>query len=390
MLAGCGRRTQAIEAGKWPRRHAMPDQPTLMFDADPSDPGSASVAVRNLGSDLTASLGSRAQAGLLLQSLLRVRVVEARSAAGEELPDVYGRYRVLEDGLRFKPYFPFEAGVRFRATFDPRQLGRPELSEVLTLEFSLPRERSRARARVKHVFPSGDALPENLLRFYACFSRPMQRGWAEKQIKLLSPDGQPASDVLYRPPVELWDRSMRCLTILLDPGRLKRGVGPYRELGPPLKAGLEYTLVIGSGMVDASGRTLGKSFHKAFHVTEPVREPIAIEQWRIRPPAAGGRQPLTLSFPSPLDWALLWHAITVASEGGQPIHGEIAIDRCEGRWRFTPTSPWAAGSYDVHIAASLEDACGNSPLGAFDRPLRSGPRLAFEAASRSIPFQIAR
>jgi hypothetical protein len=362
---------------------------TLKFDADPRDPGSASVAVRDLASDLTASLSGRTQAGFLLQSLLRVRVVETRSAAGEEVPDVYGRYRVLEDGLRFEPYFPFEAGVRFRATFDPRLLGRAELSEVLNLEFSLPRERSGARARVKHVFPSGDALPENLLRFYACFSRPMQRGRAEEQIRLLSPDGQPASDVLYRPPVELWDRSMRCLTILLDPGRLKRGVGPHRDLGPPLKAGMAYTLVIGSGMVDTSGRTLGKSFHKAFHVAEPVREPIAIEQWRIRPPPAGSRLPLTLSFPRPLDWALLRHAITVASEGRQPIHGEIAIDRCEGRWKFTPTSPWAAGSYEVRIASSLEDACGNSPLAAFDRPLRSGTGLAFEAAGRSIPFHIA-
>ena len=145
--------------------------------------------------------------------------------------------KFCEDGIRFIPHFPFESGIRYRASFDPRPLGRPELSEVLTLEFSLPRETGAVRTEVKHVFPSSDSLPENLLRFYVCFSNPMQRGRAEEHIRLLGPDGQPAPDVLYRPPVELWDRSMRHLTILLDPGRLKRGVGPNRELGPPLKGG---------------------------------------------------------------------------------------------------------------------------------------------------------
>jgi hypothetical protein len=62
--------------------------------------------------------------------------------------------------------------------------------------------------------------------------------------------------VLYRAPVELWDRSMQHLTILVDPGRLKRGVGPNRELGPPLKVGDEYALVAGSGLVDLSGEPL--------------------------------------------------------------------------------------------------------------------------------------
>jgi hypothetical protein len=73
------------------------------------------------------------------------------------------------------------------------------------LEFSLPREPKIGPTKVKHFFPSSDSLPENLLRFYVCFSNPMQRGRAAEHISLLGPDGRPAPDVLYRPPVELWD-----------------------------------------------------------------------------------------------------------------------------------------------------------------------------------------
>jgi hypothetical protein len=123
---------------------------------------------------------------------------------------------------------------------------------------------------------------------------PMQRGCAQEHVILLDADGRPAPDVLYRPPVELWDGSMRHLTILLDPGRLKRGVGPNKALGPPLKAGLRYTVAVGSGMLDSSGRPLRASFSKPFRVTEAVREAIAVEGWQVFSPKPESREPLEL------------------------------------------------------------------------------------------------
>jgi hypothetical protein len=241
-------------------------------------------------------------------------------------------------------------------------------------------------SQVQHVFPSSDSLPENLLRLYVCFSNAMQRGRVEENVRLLGPDGIPAEGVLYRPPVELWDRSMRHLTILLDPGRLKRGLGPNRQLGPPLKTGQVYSLVIGAGMVDSSGHSLRESFYKRFRVTVAVREPVRVEQWKIVRPATGGRQPLSLLFPKPLDWALLWRTITIASDGSRRMDGRIAIDEGERRWSFTPTLPWKAGSYLVCVASTLEDVCGNNLLGAFDRPLPSASNPPCAAADFSIPF----
>ena len=364
-------------------------QPTLTLVTDARQAGSRCVGVQNVDSDLIAALGRPAQAAQLMR-ILRVRVAEAGAPGGGDLPDVFGRYHVLSDEIRFIPHFPFVPGVQYRASFDPRPLGSPELSEVVTHEFSLPKERSAEPTEVTQVFPSSGPLPENLLRFYVCFSNSMQRGRAEEQIKLLGPDGKPAPDTLYRPPVELWDRSMRHLTILLDPGRLKRGIGPNRELGPPLKAGQEYVLAIGRGMLDLSGRPLRESIYKSFHVTEAVRERVMVEQWRILGPATNSREPLVLIFPKPLDWALLWHTIDVASQRGKSIDGQIAIDRGERRWSFTPTSPWTAGSYSLRIASGLEDVSGNSLLGTFDRDLRSARDPVCEAANHSIPFHLAK
>jgi hypothetical protein len=182
---------------------------------------------------------------------------------------------------------------------------------------------------------------------------------------------------------------MRCLTILLDPGRIKRGVGPNRELGPPLKVGQKYSLAIGPGMLDLSGRQLRGLFFKHFRATEAVRTNIAVEQWKIALPATKSRRPLELSFPRPLDWALLSWSIGIVSTDEQSIAGQVAIDQCEGRWSLTPALPWSSGDYQVRIASSLEDVCGNSVFAAFDRALRPGSDLASEAGNRPISFRLA-
>jgi hypothetical protein len=100
------------------------------------------------------------------------------------------------------------------------------------------------------------------------------------------------------------------------------------------------------------------------------------------------REPLALMFPRSLDWALLSHTISVTLTSGQSIEGRVAVDQDERRWSFTPTLPWTPGSYQIRVAPNLEDVCGNTITAPFDRPLRSGSDLAYEATNRSIPFHL--
>jgi hypothetical protein len=360
---------------------APTNRPALSVERDLSGVGWIVIA-RNLRPDLVAT--GRA----VLDSLIRVAVADRGAADGDELPDVSGEREVAGGEVRFRPHFPFEPGVRFRAILDLGAIGQAGSGQVLTHEFSFPAEAPEAEAEVSRVFPSADVLPENLLRFHVRFSRPMRRGRAAASIEILGPDGAQAPDVLYRAPVELWDRSMTCLTVLLDPGRLKRGVGPNRLLGPPLKVGGRYKLSIGQGMIDTHGRPLLRRFVKAFIVCKAARAPVAIENWTITPPAPGGHERLAVTFPTPLDWTGLWRGVTVASAGGEQLCGRIDVDQGETRWRFTPDAAWRAGAHSVRISPGLEDACGNTPYGAFDGPLRSADQIDLESAVRSIPFEV--
>jgi hypothetical protein len=362
------------------RPGALPDCPTLAIERDPSG-GDWSVSVCNLEPHIVASLGGR------LKSLIRVKVADAEGMDGEDLPDLSGDVAVRGGRVCFLPDFPFDRGVRFLAVLDLGVLG-PARGAVLTREFSIPRETAPAEPEVSQVFPSANVLPENLLRFYVRFSNPMRRGRAENNIELLGPDGRPAPDVLYRAPIELWDNSMKCLTILLDPGRLKRGVGPNRMLGPPLEAGRRYTLVVGAGMTDVYGYRLRDRFSKSFIASQPIREPVAVAGWKITAPSADGYDPLEVIFSRPLDWAQLWHGITVASEDGERASGKVDVDEGETRWRFTPDTPWRMGHYSLRVSPDLEDICGNTYYTPFDGPLRPADELAHEKDVRSIPFEV--
>jgi hypothetical protein len=363
------------------RSLAPAKQPALAVERDPNGTGWR-VSARNLRPDSVASAGAR------LKHVLRVMVADAGAADVDNLPDISGEYEAAGDTIRFIPDFPFESGVRHRAILDIGALDQPGFAKTLTHEFSFPKEAPGAEPEAIQAFPSGDALPENLLRFHLRFAGPMQRGRAEANILVLGPDGAPAPDVLYRAPIELWDSSMTCLTILLDPGRLKRGVGPNRTLGPPLKVGERYMLAVGRGMIDVHGRPLRQSFIKAFSVREALRAPIAIKDWRIAPPTAGSSDPLELTFPTSLDWAGLWRGITVVSADGRQISGRVGIDQDEMRWRFTPDTVWRAGVHRICISPGLEDACGNTPHGAFDGPIRSAEQVSLETVGRSLTFEV--
>ena len=344
-----------------PRLHVDPDVPGLC---------GAGVNVDGLGTDQMRSLRRHVAGGASLHAILSVSVVRPGTPEDRDLPSMAGRHQFMANGLRFLPAFPFERSTLYRACFCPRALD------------------GFAHAGVTAIFPTCNHLPANLLRFHVVFSSPMQRGPARAQIALLRADGEPAADVLYNAPVELWDRSMHRLTTLLDPGRLKRGVGPNRALGPPLVIGQHYAFVVGAGMEDASGSVLSGAVHKRFRVVDAIRTPLAIDRWHLAPVAAGTLDKLVLTFPAPLDWALLAHAITVEKPCGRRIEGNIAVEAEGTRWVFAPNAPWAAGACHLRVAPCLEDLCGNTMNAPFDRPLRSDIEIEQPETPLVIPFLV--
>ena len=86
--------------------------------------------------------------------------------------------------------------------------------------------------RVVAVYPSSATLPENQLRFYLHFSAPMSRGEVYQHLQLLDQDGKPIVLPFLEIGEELWDTTGQRLTLLIDPGRIKRGLCRASSLAP--------------------------------------------------------------------------------------------------------------------------------------------------------------
>jgi hypothetical protein len=222
---------------------------------------------------------------------------------------------------------------------------------------------------VQSVYPTADVLPANLLKFYVYFSRPMREtARIFDQISILDEQtGLPIDDP-WRRTMMFSDDATR-VTLLIHPGRIKKGVNLREELGPVLLPGRRYTLILGADLLDGDGRPLGHEYRKSFSTSaeDPVRP--SLDLWRIEPPAAASSDPLIAIFPKPLDHALARRMIIVLGPDRRPVPGRVELMDHQTRWRFIPDRPWVQGSHVLAADENLEDLAGNTPSRVFDADL---------------------
>jgi hypothetical protein len=354
---------------------------TIRWVPDPSNPNQ--VAVEVVGLQVAT-----------LQYLQRVRWEPSQwqrlFPVSTETADVamLGAYRVQGLALRFEPQFPLEPGLTYRAEFHPAQLTRKADNAPIKSTFRLPPRDLTPTTTVTHVYPSGEVVPENLLKFYLHFSAPMQRGNIYQYIQLRDSAGQVVELPFLEIDEELWDTTLTRLTVFIDPGRIKRGVLPLEEIGPSLQAGKNYTLVIRSDWKDSNGAPLKAEFKKSFRVVAPDREPPDPKHWKVQAPSSGSGEPLVISFPEPMDQALAVRVIRVMNAAGHMITGEVHLADHERQWIFRPQIVWARGTYQLVIQTTLEDLAGNNIGKPFEVDLFAGVERHLKMSAVNLPFEI--
>ena len=280
-----------------------------------------------------------------------------------EFEPTAGRYEVGPDAVTFVPRYPLVPGLCYAMLVQAREGGEQRLA------FRLPAARAEPTARVLAIYPSGDRLVRNQLKLYVQFSTSMSEGQAARHVRLVRADsGEPIESPFVAEP-ELWDRERRRLTLLFDPGRLKRGLRSHEEAGYPLQEGTAVRVVIDEGFRDADGNPLREHFEQRYEVDGDLRARVHPRDWECRLPATGTADALLVRFDRPLDHALLQHALEVTDDAGRPVRGRPGIGAAERSWTFTPAAPWPAGEYRLAIDPRLEDLAGNSLARVFDRDL---------------------
>ncbi len=284
--------------------------------------------------------------------ILQVFVGSADECCDDKTP-VAGHYKYENNILSFTPAFGF--------ALDQQYVARVQNAQGFELiPFQIGSAIGIIPAAVTEVYPSGDFLPENTLRFYIHFSTPMKPGVAFKYIKLRDAQGHTDEAAFMQFKQELWNEDRTRLTVLIDPGRIKRDVATNLELGPALLEGQTYTLEVEAGWPSADGKTVLPRFSKTFIVGEALRDLPNVDKWKMTSPCQGTRETLEIAFDRPFDRKQLKYTIVLTNEEGYSIQGEVEIGASEMSWHFTPTQVWP--SKDVFITAwtELEDVAGNN------------------------------
>jgi hypothetical protein len=301
-------------------------------------------------------------------------------AGAGDVPPVLGVNDISGGRLTFTPRFPLAPGMRVRAVL--REPGKSPRE----VSFEIPRRAVTNVARVQHIYPSIDVLPANQLKLYIQFSGPMMRGEAWKHLHLLDDKGARVEVPFLEIEQELWDPDGTRLTVLFDPGRIKRGLASLEEEGPSLEEGRSYTIRIDRDWRDANGSAMQQGFEKHFRVGAHDRQPPEISTWRIDAPQAGTKDPVVLHFPESMDHALLLRLLHVERSGR--TSGTVSLGDNERGWQFTPASPWEAGEYQIVADTWLEDLAGNRIGRPFDLDTFERVTKRVERASVSLPFRI--
>ena len=288
------------------------------------------------------------------------------------------------DDVCFVPRWPFVAGVEYVT------IARDETGAVEVLgRLRRPPRVVKPSAEVVAIYPRAGEVPLNLLKIYVQFSKAMSEGQTARAVQVRRADtDEPLRDVFLPNTLELWDRERKRLTLLLDPGRIKRGLRPHEELGYPLAEGVSVVVRIDTEFRDSDGAPLRSAAEQRYQVTAALRSRVEPARWRVHAPESGTREALAAEFDRPLDRALLEDALTVVEASGAAIEGDRTIGNEERSWRFTPREAWRTGTHYLDVARHLEDVAGNSVARVFDRNLREPADDPLGQGVVRVPFQV--
>jgi hypothetical protein len=334
--------------------------------------GAAFVEVTGLSRQALAALAGTERTPEAWAAILRVSV-------STDAPPVLGTYSLGTGTLRFTPAFPFDPGRQYYVEFDEKRVtsssdvGAASRRPIIRTTVGLPASTATPTTTVAQIYPSGDTVPENLLRMYVEFSAPMGLSSGIDHLQLLDPDGVLVEGAFLPLDYEFWNAERTRFTVFFDPGRVKRGILPNRQSGRAMMRGRHYTLVVESTWRDGNGQPLKEEFRKTFLAGPADMQPLNTATWRIEPPAVSPNvgaafrrpDPLIVTFLKPLDHGLLMRSLGVRRDG-LPVDGQARVEAGETRWIFTPREPWAPGRYELLALSILEDSAGNQIGRAFE------------------------
>ncbi|MEO7530488.1 MAG: Ig-like domain-containing protein [Sediminibacterium sp.] len=271
---------------------------------------------------------------------------------------ILGDYKIGTT-IVFEPLIPFSAGTDYVVWVLDKKMG----------QFTIPAADGSNAPQIISSYPQQDTVPENLLKIYIQFSKPMREGQSAKYLTLLKNGKDTLHDVFLDLQPELWNEDRTVFTTWLDPGRIKRDLQPNLKLGAPLQSFGKYELIILKEWKDAQGIALQKNYSWSFTTRE--RDSLSPDpgKWKMHTPTNLSKESLVIELDEPMDHFLLMESLHITGKNGEAIKGIFEVSDKDKKVSFSPAEPWSAGNYTLFINAKLEDLSGNNINRPFERDM---------------------
>lgn len=306
-----------------------------------------------------------------------IQQLQVRLVKEGERSAVLGEFTEESDGFHFTPVVPLTLGLHYEVLAGKVSVGKVEIPNS---ELGDP--------ELLAIYPSQDTVPENLLKVYLHFSRPMTEGRSANYVHLLKNDRDTMKGTFLDLQPELWNEDGTVLTMWLDPGRIKLDLIPNKELGNPLKEGETYTLRVAGGWRSMDGNPLAQASAKSFFVTSRDDVSPDPEVWQITVPKAGTSIPLEVDFGEPLDHTLILTTIQMLDSDGRPVSGKVEVLDENRIFKYSPVEPWKVDHYVLQVEARLEDLAGNNLNRPFEKDLLKKGKVSTEATVFKRGFEV--
>tara|TARA_R110002073_G_scaffold128999_3_gene275090 strand:+ start:46635 stop:47723 length:1089 start_codon:yes stop_codon:yes gene_type:complete len=291
---------------------------------------------------------------------------------------IFGELAVKNGENIFTPIIPFSAGESYEIYKD----------DVLYLSFSVPKLENQVRPKLISIYPAIDTVPENLLKMYFVFSKPMQQSQSFLDfITITNKETNKIENIFLPLENELWNTDHTELTLWLDPGRIKKDLIPNKELGIPVKKGNTYEITIPASLTDADGVALGKDYQKTIVVGERDAKSPSISKWELTIPQENTKEALGISFQESLDAMLSQETIQIVTDKNKIIDGGFMLSKKATSILFVPKVLWKKGAYKIVIESKLEDLAGNNLNRLFDTDLSKNEKVS-TSKTKEISFTI--
>jgi hypothetical protein len=130
-------------------------------------------------------------------------------------------------------------------------------------------------------------------------------------------------------------------------------------------------------------------FEKRFWVGAIDRGLVRTSAWKFRVPRPGTKDPLVITFPKPLDHALVLRMLRVHhASNNAGLNGGLDTEAGEREWWFTPDFAWRDGDYYVSVDTELEDLAGNNLRRSFDVMPGDSAARGVSAPTTRVPFTV--